>query len=778
MKMKKMMIISIVMFLLIGTACSQDTSAQTPSQIDKENNKRIEYAQGDFEYEVIPETFTLKITKGGTTETIAEPQAKRKVSNLQKSATKTSWDFPDDKLHVTIEKQKKSLAVSIHSTDPKTSHLEWPRVNAPTYTLPISEGKQIPQNDTAWKKYFTSDNEQTMNEYFSMKFFTLNKKNFAVSYVMPDTFNNDILFHTDPAIQFSIKHTFSSVNKEKNYNYQIFVTDNNPVAIAKNYQNYIKDHHQFTTLAEKEKQNPEIKKLYGAPHAYLWNSRVLTADDMHWNTLKSAINDPLFEWIGDLLDKYGDDGAKEYRTVITNIKNGELYAYEKNMILNSLQYTLQMKQLYNPDIFKNPDATATKYIDKGIKNLNEQELYDLNKHLVANQITDLTTPINEWGQSNSKDIIASMQQAGIKNAWIGLPNWVNGLMNPAFVDAAKKAGYLVGPYDSYQSIQQNASIDWNTASFPDPTLYEDATVENEQGKKLTGFLGKGRKLNPTLVFNAVKTRVDGILAGGIGFNSWFMDVDAAGELHDDFAKAHPTTQKEDAAARMKRLDFLTKKGLVVGSEGGNDYAASDIAFAHGLETPVIKWDDPDMRENEDSPYFIGKYASMDGSIPTRYSKIVPIKDEYKPIYTSPVYSLPLFKLVYNRSVISTHHWEWDSYKIKGQTGERRLKEYLYNTPPLFHLDEANWKLHGADIAANMKNWTPFQKEALQHEMSNFQTLDQDRLVQKTEFGSRLQVIANFSNKDFQADKLKIPAHTAVILQNGKKTLISTDTLDK
>lgn len=350
-------------------------------------------------------------------------------------------------------------------------------------------------------------------------------------------------------------------------------------------------------------------------------------------------------------------------------------------------------------------------------------------------------------------------------------------MNPTSVDTAAKAGYLMGPYDSYQSIQQNASIDWNTASFPNPKLYEDATVENEQGEKLTGFLGKGRKLNPTLVFDAVKARVDGILAEGIVFNSWFMDVDAAGELHDDFAKAHPTTQKEDAVARMKRLDYLNKKGFVIGSEGGNDYAASNIAFAHGLETPVIKWDDPDMRENEDSPYFIGKYASMDGSIPTRYSKIVPIKEEYKPIYTSPVYSIPLFKLVYNRSVITTHHWEWDSYKIKGQTGERRLKEYLYNTPPLFHLDEANWKLHQVDITANMKKWTPFQQEALRHEMTNFQTLDANRLVQKTEFGPGLQVIANFSNKDFKSNTGNIQAHTALIINNGKKTTISTNNLD-
>ena len=36
--------------------------------------------------------------------------------------------------------------------------------------------------------------------------------------------------------------------------------------------------------------------------------------------------------------------------------------------------------------------------------------------------------------------------------------------------------------------------------------------------------------------------------------------------------------------------------MVVGSEGGNDFASSTIAFAHGIETPVIKWDDEDMRK--------------------------------------------------------------------------------------------------------------------------------------------------------------------------------------
>lgn len=776
-KMKKAIIYIGICILLIGIASLFTQTTKGEKVTGKESEKRINYAKSDFTFQVTPETFALSITKDGKTETISESQKKRNISNFKQTSTEASWDYPDDKIHVTLKKQGDSLDVSIHSTNPSTSKFEWPSVNAPTYTLPIAEGKRIPQNDADWKKHFADESEQTMNELFSMKFFTLNKPNFAVSFVMPDMYNNDLVFKTEPAIHFSAIHTFPSINKDKKYEYKIFITDNNPISIAKNYQNYIKDTNQFKTLEQKAKENPEIRKLYGAPHAYLWNTRVLTAADMNWQQLKANIDNPLFPWISELLTKYNPDGSEEFQQVLTNIANGEMYAYEKNVVLNAFQYILQLPQLYNKTIFKNPDAAAQAYIDKGVNKLHEQELYDLNKHLIFSHISGLTKPLNTWGDSNATDIIEEMRDAGIKKAWIGLPNWVNGLMNPKSVDTAVKAGYLLGPYDSYQSIQENPSIDWNTASFPDKTLYENATVENEQGKKLTGFLGLGRKLNPAVVFDAVKTRVDGILADDIAFNTWFMDVDAAGEIHDDYSKQHPTIQSEDVAGRMKRIDFLNKKGLVVGSEGGNDYASEHISFAHGIETPVIKWSDSDMRENEDSEYFVGKYASMDGSIPTKYSKIVPIKEEYKAIYTSPVYSLPLFKLVYNRSVITTHHWEWDSYKIKGQTGERRLKEYLYNTPPMFHLDEANWKLHKKDIISNTKNWEPFQKEALQHEMSSFEVLDKERLVQKTTFGANLQVIANFSNKNFEYEKKTIPANSALIVQDGKNKIISTDNLD-
>lgn len=364
-----------------------------------------------------------------------------------------------------------------------------------------------------------------------------------------------------------------------------------------------------------------------------------------------------------------------------------------------------------------------------------------------------------------------MKASGIENAWIGLPNWANGLMNPTMVKTANDQGYLVGPYDSYQSIQENASIDWNTASFPNKDLYEQATVSKKNGDKVAGFLGKGRKLNPTLIFPDVKERFTGIVKNKIPFNSWFLDTDAAGEIYNDYSKDHLTTKSEDVAGRLQRMNYFDQQGMVVGSEGGNDFASKEMVFAHGLETPVIMWSDPDMRENKDSPYYVGSYAALDGGIPSKYNKVVPIKEEYKAIYTDPVYSLPLYKLVYNRSVITSHHWEWDSYKIKDQVGERRMTEYLYNTPPMAHLDKASWEEHKSDLSQNAKTWAPFQKAALQHEMTDFSMLTADRLVQKTQFGDKLSVIANFSDTDYEADGVKVAAQTALVLNDGKETVI-------
>ena len=777
--MKKFTIyLSLAAITLSLSACSfNKTNASSKQEeliVNKELEKNKTYAKTDFSFDVDPATFTVSITENGKKAEVSKPQEIKEVTDLKKSTDEISWTYPNEQLKVKLKKENNHLAVSLTSLSDEDTTFNWPKLDAKNYVLPIAEGKTIPNDQKEWLAYFKQNEELSMSEAFSMSFFTTNQETFATTFVMDNTFNSELLTKTEPHLTLEASHNFIGFDKNKTLNYRLYVTDNDPVAIAKTYQMDRINLGEFKTLDEKEKENPEIKKMRGAIQVYYWNSRILTTEDINWAKLPQMIDEPIFQWISELLTQYGEDGSEEYLKALDAFKNNEGYKYEKNTFLTSINYVLLYPQFYNEDIFKNPDEEAQKLIDKGIDTLSEQERYTLNKHLLASVLDDLTPPIEQWGQATSSDVFKDMKASGIDNAWIGLPNWANGLMNPTMVKTAVDEGYLIGPYDSYQSIQENASIDWNTASFPNKNLYEEATVSKKNGEKVAGFLGKGRKLNPTLIFPDVEERFNGIVQNKIPFNSWFLDTDAAGEIYNDYDPDHLTTQSKDVAGRLKRMDYFNQNGLVVGSEGGNDFASKDMVFAHGIETPVIMWSDPDMRENKESDYYVGSYAALDGGIPTKYKKVVPIKEEYKAIYTDPVYSLPLYKLVYNRSVITSHQWEWDSYKIKDQVGERRIKEYLYNTPPMMHIDKSAWDEHKQDISDNAQLWSPFQKTALKHEMTDFKILTENRLVQKTEFGDTLSVIANFSDTDYDAEGVKVASHTALIIDDGKETVVKTN----
>lgn len=48
-------------------------------------------------------------------------------------------------------------------------------------------------------------------------------------------------------------------------------------------------------------------------------------------------------------------------------------------------------------------------------------------------------------------------------------------------------------------------------------------------------------------------------------------------------------------------------------------------------------------------------------------------------------------MVYNNSIITSDHWEYNTFKFPSQIKNNILKTFLYNYPPLLHLDRAAWK---------------------------------------------------------------------------------------
>lgn len=762
--------IAAAMAVSMFTGCSQQEVAKAEDSAVAVSNpvQAIQAAYRKFTYQVDPATFDIVIEHGGVKEHASVPIKPRNVRDMKQMIDRTEWTYPDDKVKVILQKKEGYLDIRIQSIG--AEQFAWPTVQADSYMLPLWEGKRIPAQDPNWKK-FLHEETMTWGESFSMNFMALNKSKFGLLYVVENPFNNEVSFHTEPSIDMSFTHEFPSINPNKEYGFRLYVTDNDPVAVAKLYREYVKEQQDFKTLAEKAKDNPDIEKLYGAPHMYMWNSQALDETNIHWPVMKKKLNDPIWSWIAKLTDQFTEDGGQELRNALSEGRQDGMYAYQKRVMVRALNQVMKLEQLYQADQFPKLDAESQQLVSAGVSKLSEQKLYELNKRLLKHAFGEALDDPSAWGQDKSSAIISEMKQTGIAMAWIGLPNWADGLMNPTFVENASKFGYLIGPYDSYHSIQKEENKDWNTAYFPDASLYEEATITNKKGVKIGGFLNRGRKLNPTLSLPGVKQRMELILQDHILYNTWFIDCDATGEIYDDYTPGHITTQEQDRKARLERMNYIAKeKHMVIGSEGGNDFASSVIAFAHGLETPVIKWNDKDMREDKNSPYYVGAYWSPDGGIPGKYAKQVPIKELYQHIYIDPVYSLPLFKLVYNDSVITTHHWEWGSLKIKDEVAARMLYELLYNVPPLYHLDKQEWDNHKGLITSYLRVWSPFHAKAVQREMTAFEVLSSNRLVQSAQYGEDLKVVVNFSDKDISYGTDTVKAMSALIL-DGKQRVV-------
>lgn len=733
------------------------------------NNKYDKALNMDFTFNVDPETFKLEVNSNGVTELVSEPFESMEITDLKDKGDNISWNYKEKDINVEIEKKDNYLDVNIKSNKLTENEFTWPKVKGEGYMIPLNQGKYIPSDDEVWKEYL-KDNELKGIEGLSMQFFAVNKKDYSLVYVIENPYNNNILFNTDENIELSFNHEYPSINEEKEYGFRIYVTEKDPVNVAKTYKNYIVEKGEFKTLAEKAKENKNIEKLYGAPHAYFWDTSVISEENIKWNTLLGNFPLDLSSWIQELLNSKVEDGA-ELADAFNDINTLDYVdKYTKNRIIKGLSAVLQLNEFYSDEIFNDVDKESKNLIEKGIENLNSVELIDLNKKLLKSKLGNSVDPVEDWANSNTIDILEDMKASGLDNMWIGLDDWREGFRKPEFIQKANEMGYLIGTYDSYHSIHKPGEEQWITAEFNDKTLFENATVSKKDGRKIEGFQGVGRKLNPTLAMPSVKERVSGILDTGLPFNSWFLDTDGTGEVFDDYSPNHTTTEEEDIKARIERMEYLQKEHkMVVGTEGGNDFANKTVAFAHGIETPSFSWMDKDMSKNKDSEYYVGRYYSSYGGVPEMFSKQIPLKETYQKLFIDTTYTIPLYKLVYNDSVITTHWWGWGTLKLQDQIKDRMLYEVLYNVPPLYHLDKVEWEKHKEEIVKHSKVWSEFSKKAINKEMTDFKILSDDKLVQMTSFGKDLKVIANFSDEKVNVEGENIEAKSLIIIEGNNKT---------
>jgi hypothetical protein len=679
------------------------------------------------------------------------------VAGLERSATRARWSLPERKVCVTLELDGSRLLAHVLAEEPgKFTFPVIPETaSAKGWILPFFEGVYAPCGDARWVTFLTNRGEMDTTADLTMPFLGMDYGRATLTCILTNPFNNQLEFRRAPdqSLEARLTHQFTRNHPVKEYGVLFEVREagtNSLVEPARLYRQWLIQRGEFVSFKDKIRKTPEAEKLLGAAHAYLWGHELLTQTDVtDWKNFARELKAQGEAPAPSPAKRVWSLMKPEARDFVTKLIQAEWPdKYTKSQITADLDRLLRQRDLYDEVSWRgvalSPECAALLTPDRS--KLTQADLCRLNAHLLAAAFPSLLAKPETWGNGTSPKMIQQLAAAGFDRFWLGSDGWDSFVERPETVAAARKAGFLIGPYDSYNGIHRPGEPDtWETSQF-DTALYETGAIVNADGSKRRGFKQMGFKLSPDAARPYVEKRVSGLMAA-FHANSWFIDCDGFGEYFDDYSDKHPATQQSDMQSRIARMSWIRDTfGAVIGTEGCSAGVAGAVHFAHGVVTPVIGWGDPEL-SNKQSQYYLGAYYPPEE--PQVFFKPVPLKEEYRYIYFEPRFRLPLFQTVFHDSVIATHHWSFASLKTKDQAGTVELLELLYQVPPLYHLNVPEFQKRKAQLKRHYEFFSPLHRETALLPMTGFQWLMPDATVQRTTFGDKIEMVANFGPGDFR-----------------------------
>lgn len=543
------------------------------------------------------------------------------VSSFRKGKGSLSWTIADLGLDAEVSAQKNRLRVRWRAS--RELRFAWPvSGRAPEMSaliLPDGEGLYIPFVDPFWRRRFRPDDCRDTHGGLSMPFWSYQLQGKTVTYLVVSDLQTELCFSEERGRLYTrAVHAFRGRDEWAPYEIIIWVGEGSPISPAIEYREWLIENGLYVSLDEKIRANPEVSKLLGATHVYV------------------------------------------------------------------------------------------------------------------------------WGDGRRLEFLREIQGLGIDRLWLGYdqdPRKPCLLVNAEYISEARRIGFLIGPYDSFSNIQEPASADAPNAVW-DSELYPAGCIVSRDGSLLKGFGGRGCELSSEALERAEDTkhyisrRVDSHRRSGI--NSYFLDVDASGELFDDYSTQHPMTPYEDRLNRLKRMRFISEgEKLVLGSESAAGWSAPVLHFSHGahsVQNEVI-W--PFMK---DKRRFGGWWPP---ERPAIFFKPVHVDADFQKAKYDPVYRLPLYQAVFHGSVVATDRWELSYLKFPELVQTRALIELLYNVPSIWSLDLRELKEHGKRLAAYYRFFSSVHRRAGSKPLNSFRWLTSDKTVQETIFGDDLTMTANF-----------------------------------
>lgn len=656
-----------------------------------------------------------------------------KVSDFKQSANRLDWQWDDGAWTLSAILDRRDLSLSITARDPgELSFLRQPgSAMGKGLIWPLAEGHYVPAGDPLWQTFLLEQGEFNTTQDLSLPLWGVDHGGFTLNWLMTNPYNNRLTFSAEgKSLALAVRHTFTALEPGTPLTFTLSLGDADPLAGAKHYRQWLIDNGQYEPLSDKLLKTPEAKKLLGASHVYLWGNDLLGPDDVRsWPALLR-----LLRGTGALASELRGGFDAEARQILSRAQP-PLDRYQQTTLLRSLNSAFNQKARSGWQAVAEPDMQK---LAEGYGRLRTE---------VAKAFAEaLTATPKRWGSTLSPRTFDQLQAAGLSRLWLGLgEGWEGGLWHPEAVRQGVAAGYLVAPYDSYETaLTSTENPDWTTAHLGSRANLECAIVLSSGAFK-SGFQQSGHYTDPRCVRPLLEARIKAVQTRA-GFNSWFLDVYAAGMVFDSYRPGATLTQAQNADGNIDASRWLNETlQLPAGSEDGNATTARGVLFAHGMQTPVIGWGDPDMSKNLKSPYYLGRWFPSEN--PQVFFKTVPLKEPYRTVHFAPQTRLPLYQAVFHGSVITTHHWLFDSLKLSNVRAENELMQLLYNVPPLYHLSADTLRQRLPVIVRQDAFFRPLHERLATEAMTDFRWLTEDRMVQQTTFADGTRLVANFDSRE-------------------------------
>ena len=721
--------------------------------------------------EVSPQTLEITASpagKGPIQLSQGQPDLGR-PGNLTRTGGLVRWDLEDGKISATVELYGKQLSVAISSRE--TGEFTWPIVplaeKIAGLVWPRAEGSWIPLDNSRWTDYLIEHGQWNTLEGLSMPFWGLDREDLTLTYIATNPYNNAIRFNRkDGRLGMTFTHEFTPFQVKREYGFVVLLSDNNsPVEPARQFRDWLKQRGQFVGMSEKIRKIPRTERLLGAAHVYLWGDEPFSRHDIPRNKWKAFCRK--------LVEQAQADGfspSKRIKELMNSDRWNEVVGvsesewpdnYTKTQIANELSRLLGRKDFFDEDswVGVSLQIPVLEMLEKDRETVSSAELCRMNSLLLHAAFEEFMLPPDQWGNGVSTKMLRQFQEHGFDRMRLCVAGWEGVEKRPVVARMAEEMGYLFGTYDSYHSIHDPASLGtddtWPTAQF-DQHLYDTGRILRRDGTPRGGFKGVGGKLSPLAARPYVEKRVRRNMQN-VPYSYYFVDCDAYGEVYDDYSPRHRAGQADDAQARADRMRWIGETFKVpIGSEGGCHLFADAIHISEGIFGPLFGWGDPDLK-NRDSKYFLGRYYPPDG--PDIFVKQVPMKERYQFFHYDPRFRLPLYEIVYHDSVVTTSHWQNGSLKFDNMIDTVELTGLLYMAPPLYHMNLDEFAKHGEAMKRYYEYFSPLHRELGFSQMTDFDWLSPDKLLQRTVFEDKVEMVANFSHENRRYGELAIPARS-------------------